>query len=125
MNRPLSARAAAALAVLLLFPALAAAQELRWGTDPTGGAPFVPPAFRPVVQAACAVLQQHQARVASAAGARIAAIGDVIGTAFADDPTLFSRDRFHPSSEGYARIADALAPHVVEAAIRRRDETAA
>jgi polar amino acid transport system substrate-binding protein len=38
---PSRARAAAALAVLLLFPALAAAQELRWGTDPTGGAPFV------------------------------------------------------------------------------------
>ncbi len=38
------ARAAAALAVLLLFPLASAAQvkkPLRWGTDPTGGAPFV------------------------------------------------------------------------------------
>ena len=87
--------------------------------------PFVPPAFRPVVQAACAMLQQHQAQVALAAGARIASIGDVIGTAFADDPTLFSRDRFHPSSEGYARIAEALAPYVVEAAVSRRDGAAA
>lgn len=87
--------------------------------------PFVPPAFRPVVQAACAMLQQHQAQAALAAGARIASIGDVIGTAFADDPTLFSRDRFHPSSEGYARIAEALAPHVVDAAISRRDGAAA
>jgi lysophospholipase L1-like esterase len=87
--------------------------------------PFVPPAFRPVVQAACLVLQQHQAQVAAAAGARIAAIGDVIGTAFADDPTLFSRDRFHPSSEGYARIAEALTPHVLEVAISRRDGDAA
>jgi lysophospholipase L1-like esterase len=87
--------------------------------------PFVPPAFRPVVQAACAVLQQHQSQVAAAAGARIATIGDVIGTAFADDPTLFSRDRFHPSSAGYARIAEALAPHVVAAAIARRDGDAA
>jgi lysophospholipase L1-like esterase len=82
--------------------------------------PFVPLAFRPVVQAACAVLQQHQAQVAGAAGARIASIGEVIGTAFADDPLLFSRDRFHPSSEGYARIAEALTPHVVAAAIARR-----
>ncbi|HET6574231.1 MAG TPA: ABC transporter substrate-binding protein/permease [Fimbriiglobus sp.] len=41
MTRTPHARAAAALAVLLLFPALADAQELRWGTDPTGGAPFV------------------------------------------------------------------------------------
>jgi polar amino acid transport system substrate-binding protein len=42
--RPSRARAAAALAVLLLFPTLGLAQEkkpLRWGTDPTGGAPFV------------------------------------------------------------------------------------
>ena len=87
--------------------------------------PFVPPAFRPVVQAACAMLQQHQTQVASAAGARIASIGDLIGTAFAEDPTLFSRDRFHPSSEGYARIAEALAPYVVEAAVSRRDGAAA
>jgi lysophospholipase L1-like esterase len=87
--------------------------------------PFVPPAFRPAVQAACTLLQKHQAQIASAAGARIASIGDVIGTAFADDPTLFSRDRFHPSSEGYARIAEALVPHVIEVAVRRRDGDAA
>jgi lysophospholipase L1-like esterase len=87
--------------------------------------PFVPPAFRPAVQAACALLQQHQTRAAEAAGARVAPIGEVIGTAFADDPTLFSRDRFHPSSEGYARIAAALAPHVVATAIARRDGDAA
>ena len=87
--------------------------------------PFVPPAFRAVVQAACAVLQQAQTQVASAAGARIAPIGNLIGTAFAADPTLFSRDRFHPSSEGYARIAEALIPHVVEVAVRRRDGAAA
>jgi lysophospholipase L1-like esterase len=87
--------------------------------------PFVPPAFRPVVRQACAVLQQHQTQVAAAAGARVAPIGDVIGTAFADDPTLFSRGRFHPSSEGYARIAAALTPHVLEAAIARRDGDAA
>ena len=87
--------------------------------------PFVPPAFRPVVQRACAVLQQHQTQVATAAGARVAPIGEVIGTAFADDPTLFSRDGFHPSSEGYARISAALAPHVIAAAIARRDGDAA
>lgn len=87
--------------------------------------PFVPPAFRSAVRAACTLLQQHQAQVASAAGARIAPIGDVIGTAFADDPSLFSGDRFHPSSAGYARIAEALAPQVVAAAISRRDGDAA
>jgi lysophospholipase L1-like esterase len=34
---------------------------------------------------------------------------------------MFSADRFHPSSAGYARIAAALAPTVVAAARARRD----
>lgn len=87
--------------------------------------PFVPPAFRPAVQAACALLQQRQARAAEAAGARVADVGGLIGRAFADDLALFSADRFHPSSAGYARIAGALVPHVVAAAIARRDGDAA
>ena len=43
-SRTQHARAAATFAVLILFPTLTSAQEraeLRWGTDPTGGAPFV------------------------------------------------------------------------------------
>ena len=87
--------------------------------------PFVPPAFRAAVQAACHQLQQRQASAVEAAGGRVADIGDVVGRAFAADPGLFSRDRFHPSSAGYARIAEALIPHVVEAAISRRDGDAA
>ena len=87
--------------------------------------PFVPPAFRPAVRAACALLQQRQARAAEAAGARVADVGGLIGRAFADDLALFSADRFHPSSAGYARIAGALVPHVVAAAIARRDGDAA
>jgi lysophospholipase L1-like esterase len=35
------------------------------------------------------------------------------------DVSLFSADRFHPSSAGYARIADALAPAVLAAASER------
>ena len=87
--------------------------------------PFVPPAFRAAVQAACSVLQQHQARVVEAAGGRVADIGDVVGRAFAADPGMFSGDRFHPSTAGYARIAAALIPHVLEVAIARRDGDAA
>jgi lysophospholipase L1-like esterase len=87
--------------------------------------PFVPPAFRPAVQAACALLEEWQARAVEAAGGRVAPIGAVIGRAFAADPALFSGDRFHPSSAGYARIAAALIPHVVEAALARRDGNAA
>lgn len=86
--------------------------------------PFVPPAFRPLVQAACAQLRQRQAAVAAAAGATLVAVADV-NRAFGTDPALFAADRFHPSSAGYARIAAALTPAVLAAARDRRDEPAA
>jgi lysophospholipase L1-like esterase len=87
--------------------------------------PFVPPAFRAAVQAACHLLQQRQAQVVEAAGGRVADIGDLVGRAFAADPGMFSGDRFHPSTAGYARIASALIPSVIEAAVARRDGDAA
>jgi lysophospholipase L1-like esterase len=87
--------------------------------------PFVPPAFRPVVQAACVQLQRRQAEVAEAAGGSVAGVAAEVGRAFAADPGMFSADRFHPSSEGYARIAAALAPSVVAVARERRDRDAA
>ncbi|MBB3085695.1 GDSL-type esterase/lipase family protein [Geodermatophilus sabuli] len=87
--------------------------------------PFVPPAFRSLVQAASAALQREQAAVARAAGAQVAGVSDAVATAFAADLAMFSADRFHPSSAGYAVIADALAPHVLAAAVARRDDDAA
>jgi lysophospholipase L1-like esterase len=87
--------------------------------------PFVPPAFRAAVRGACGVLQREQARVAEAAGCTVAGIADEVGAAFAADPGMFSADRFHPSSEGYARIAAALTPYVLASARARRDATAA
>ncbi len=87
--------------------------------------PFVPPAFRPAVRAACALLQRRQAAVAEGAGASVAHIADEVGRAFGADPAMFSADRFHPSSAGYARIAAALAPAVLAAARRHRDDVAA
>ena len=86
---------------------------------------MVPPAYRAVVAAACAELQRHQATVAEAAGGSVAAIAAEVGRAFATDLGLFSADRYHPSSAGYARIAKALAPYVVAAAGTRRDDAAA
>ena len=87
--------------------------------------PMVPPAFRSVVQAACALLQRRQAEVVEAAGGVVAGVAAEVGRAFASDPAMFSADRFHPSSEGYARIAAALAPSVVAAARERRGRGAA
>ncbi|NEK85030.1 SGNH/GDSL hydrolase family protein [Blastococcus saxobsidens] len=87
--------------------------------------PFVPPALRPLVQGACAVLQRRQAQVAAAAGASVAPVAGEVARAFVADPALFSADRFHPSSAGYARIAEVLEPYVLTAARARRDAAAA
>jgi lysophospholipase L1-like esterase len=87
--------------------------------------PFVPPAFRSVVRAACARLQQRQAELVEAAGGTVAHIAAEVDLAFAADPAMFSADRFYPSSAGYARIAAALGPTVLAAAQARRDRDAA
>lgn len=86
--------------------------------------PFVPPALRPLVRAACAQLQHRQGAVAEAAGATVAAVTEV-NRVFGTDPAMFAADRFHPSSAGYARIAAALTPVVLAAARARRDAAAA
>ena len=58
--------------------------------------PFVPPAFRPLVQAACAQLQRRQAAVAEAAGARSPRSPPRSAAPSSRDPAMFSADRFHP-----------------------------
>jgi len=78
--------------------------------------PWVPPQMRPVVQAGSAALHQAQAQASLAAGAHVADIGMSSAAGFAADPSLFSADRFHPSSAGYARIAEVLTPAVGKAA---------
>jgi lysophospholipase L1-like esterase len=87
--------------------------------------PFVPPTFRPLVRAACVQLQERQAAVVEAAGGSVAGVATEVANAFAADPAMFSGDRFHPSSAGYARIAAALTPAVLAAARARRDDAAA
>jgi lysophospholipase L1-like esterase len=86
--------------------------------------PFVPPAFRAAVRAASIHLQRRQAAATESAGGTIAPMADV-GRLFTADPAMFSADRFHPSSAGYASIAEALAPAVLAAARARRDVAAA
>lgn len=78
--------------------------------------PWVPAQLRPSVRAASVMLQQAQIRAARTAGAHIADIGGSSAADFTVDPSLFSADRFHPSSAGYAVIAAALAPTVRTAA---------
>jgi lysophospholipase L1-like esterase len=78
--------------------------------------PVVPAPLRAVVQAGSTVLRQAQTRAALAEGARVAHVEGRTSAAFASDPTLFSADRFHPSSAGYALITQTLAPAVLAAA---------
>ncbi len=85
--------------------------------------PWVPEQVRMVVQAGCRMLQQAQTEAALAAGARVADVGASSSAGFAADPAMFSSDRFHPSSAGYALIAGALAPTVRAAASAVRNRS--
>lgn len=78
--------------------------------------PHVPPAMRPLVQAGSRALRTAQVAAVLAEGGRIADPTASTSSAFATDRSLFSRDRFHPSSAGYEVIANALLPVVMEAA---------
>lgn len=77
---------------------------------------WIPAQLRTLVRTGSIALRAAQTQVALAAGARVADVNGSTSAAFAADPTLFCADRFHPSSAGYALIADALAPAVLAAA---------
>jgi len=79
--------------------------------------PHVPPAMRTAVRAASEELRRHQVAATTALGARVGDADGRTGRAFDEDPSLFSSDRFHPSSAGYAVIASALLPEVLAAAV--------
>ncbi|GAA3606104.1 SGNH/GDSL hydrolase family protein [Marihabitans asiaticum] len=50
------------------------------------------------------------------AGGRSVSMGDLLGPEFEASPAeMFSKDRFHPSAAGYARVASALLPSVAAA----------
>jgi lysophospholipase L1-like esterase len=58
-------------------------------------------------------------------GGHTVSMGDLLGPAFEADPVrLFSSDRFHPSAEGYARVAAVMMPTVL-AALGEDDRTTA
>jgi lysophospholipase L1-like esterase len=85
---------------------------------------WVPPAFRAVVAGICDQLRARQTVAAEAAGGVVAPVGPELTARFAADPSLFSADRFHPSSAGYALVAEALTPHLLQLAARTRDAAA-
>jgi lysophospholipase L1-like esterase len=79
--------------------------------------PHVPVAMREVVRTASEQLRERQVAAVLAEGGRVADPDHRASRAFARDPALFSADRFHPSSAGYAVIADSILPALLEAAL--------
>jgi lysophospholipase L1-like esterase len=77
--------------------------------------PHVPVALRPVVQAAGDAFRARQVQTVLDHGGLVADPDQRASHAFATDPRLFSRDRFHPSGAGYAVIADSVLPVLLEA----------
>jgi hypothetical protein len=48
------------------------------------------------------------------AGGTAVSLGDLLGPEFTESPHLWSADRFHPSPDGYRRIADVLLPALLQ-----------
>jgi lysophospholipase L1-like esterase len=78
--------------------------------------PHVPPAMRAIVQAGSLAFRNAQVRAVLEEGGRVADAASTTSGAFAQDRSLFSADRFHPSSAGYEVIAETLVPVVLDAA---------
>lgn len=77
--------------------------------------PHVPVFLRDAVRAAAEFLRMQQVAAVLREGGHVADADQRASRAFASDPTLFSADRFHPSSAGYAVIADSLLPALLAA----------
>ncbi len=58
-------------------------------------------------------------------GARVVPLGRMLAKTFCAEPGMFCDDRFHPSSQGYRLVCEALLPAVLAAAHLTSDEDAA
>ena len=87
------------------------------GTCPDLGSvsPIRPP-LRWVARRLSRQLAAAQAMATVAAGGRAVSLGALLGPEFAARPgDMFAADGFHPSSSGYAAVAEALLPSLLEA----------
>lgn len=87
------------------------------GTCPDLAAlPALPQPLRALASRTSRQLAEAQRQAALAAGARAVSLADVVGPFFVTNPDeMFSPDRFHPSSAGYKRTAQALLPSALAA----------
>jgi lysophospholipase L1-like esterase len=94
-----------------------AGAEVVVGTCPDLGTiqPVAPP-LRQIMRGWSRWLAQAQIEAAPKAGARVVALGSLLGPEFAAAPReLFGPDRFHPSAAGYASAAAAILPSLAAA----------
>ncbi|MDT7537826.1 MAG: hypothetical protein QOI82_1411 [Actinomycetota bacterium] len=86
------------------------------GTCPDLGtvAPLMQP-LRALARVRSRAMAQAQAVVAVEQDAIAVSLGNLLGPEFAENPGMWSEDRFHPSPAGYARVVDALLPSVLKA----------
>jgi lysophospholipase L1-like esterase len=113
-------RAAGADVALLVI----GANDLVVPTPDLSSVAWVPSAFRAAVAGICDQLRARQTVAAEAAGAVVAPVAAELFRRFAAEPALFSADRFHPSSAGYALVAEALAAPLLQLVAERRDDAA-
>ncbi len=87
------------------------------GTCPDLGALRpLPQPLRSLGSRASRQLAQAQARIAGNLGATAVPLARAVGPFFVTNPdVMFSQDQFHPSEQGYKRIAKALLPAVLAA----------
>ncbi|MGI4894146.1 MAG: SGNH/GDSL hydrolase family protein [Janthinobacterium lividum] len=114
------ARAAQDLAVAVRTLRATGVQVVLVPTPDLSIVAHVPPALRELARAASEGLRSAQLRVALEAGAFVADTADA-SAVFADDPSMFSSDLFHPSSRGYRLIAATIFPVVLAAAAEAGD----
>ena len=103
----------------------AAGARVVVGTCPDLGAiqPIKPP-LRWLARRWSRQLAAAQTVAVVEAGGWTVSMGDLLGPAFEADPArMFSSDRFHPSAQGYARVAAVMMPTVL-AALGADDRTA-
>ncbi|MCW2607871.1 MAG: family lipase, partial [Frankiales bacterium] len=94
----------------------AAGAEVVVGTCPDLGS--VQPVLQPLrtyARYASRKLAAAQTVAVVEEGGSAVSLGDLLGDAFAREPSLWSADRFHPSAAGYRRVADAVLPSLLEA----------
>jgi lysophospholipase L1-like esterase len=95
----------------------AAGAEVVVGTCPDlGTVSAVLQPLRTYARYASRKLAAAQAVAVVEEGGIAVSLGDLLAQSFAEEPTLWSADRFHPSPAGYRRIADAVLPSLLEAA---------